>query len=56
MNKESALYAVIEKEYPEVDYGKGMYIYDKQGKRYMDCAAGIGVVNIGHGVKDVMIR
>ena len=54
MNKESALYAVIEKEYPEVDYGKGMYIYDKQGKRYMDCAAGIGVVNIGHGVKDVI--
>ena len=38
MNKESALYAVIEKEYPEVDYGKGMYIYDKQGKRYLDCA------------------
>lgn len=54
MNKESALYAVIEKEYPEVDYGKGMYIYDKHGKKYMDCAAGIGVVNIGHGVKEII--
>lgn len=56
MNQESALYAVVEKEYPEVDYGKGMYIYDKQGKRYLDCAAGIGVVNIGHGVQEVIDR
>ena len=29
MNKESALYAVIEKEYPEVDYGK----YRTRGER-----------------------
>ena len=56
MNEERALYAVVEKEYPEVDYGKGMYIYDKLGKRYMDCAAGIGVVNIGHGIKEVIDR
>ena len=56
MNEERALYAVVEKEYPEVDYGKGMYIYDKLGKRYMDCAAGIGVVTIGHGIKEVIDR
>lgn len=56
MGQESVLYAVVEKKYPEVDYGEGMYIYDTDGKKYMDCAAGIAVVNIGHGVKDVIDR
>lgn len=56
MKKENVLYAVVEKEYPEVDYAKGMYVYDKTGKKYMDCAAGIAVVNIGHGVSEVIER
>ncbi|MGI6071114.1 MAG: aspartate aminotransferase family protein [Blautia sp.] len=54
--EKNVLYAQMDKEYPVVDYGEGMYIYDTEGKRYMDCAAGIGVVNIGHGVKEVVRR
>ena len=27
---------------------KGMYLYDTEGKRYMDLIAGIGVSNVGH--------
>ncbi|OUO79672.1 aspartate aminotransferase family protein [Blautia sp. An249] len=53
---ENVLYSVMEKEYPEVDYGDGMYLYDTTGKKYLDCAAGIAVVNIGHGVKEVAER
>ncbi len=56
MSKEKVFYSVIDKQYPEVDYGKGMYVYDTNGKKYMDCAAGIAVVNIGHGVKEVIDR
>ena len=56
MKNENVLYSVIEKEYPEVDYGEGMYIYDTKGKKYLDCAAGIAVVNIGHGVKEITDR
>lgn len=32
----------------DVDYAKGIYIYDKSGKSYMDMIAGVGVNNIGH--------
>lgn len=38
---------------PEAVYGEGVYLYDAQGNKYIDCAAGIAVVNIGHGVKEV---
>lgn len=33
----------------EVDYAKGLYIFDKDGKRYADMISGIGVSCVGHG-------
>ncbi|KXX68183.1 aspartate aminotransferase family protein [Flammeovirga sp. SJP92] len=33
----------------EVDYAKGVYLYDKEGKSYMDLISGIAVNNLGHG-------
>ncbi|MDR3047837.1 MAG: aminotransferase class III-fold pyridoxal phosphate-dependent enzyme, partial [Bacteroidales bacterium] len=33
----------------EIDHAKGMYIFDKQGKEYLDMLAGISVCNMGHG-------
>ena len=32
----------------DVDRAKGIYIYDKSGKAYMDMIAGVAVNNIGH--------
>ena len=32
----------------DVDYAKGVFIYDKQGKAYMDMISGVAVNNIGH--------
>lgn len=32
----------------DVDYAKGSYIYDKNGKAYLDMIAGVAVNNIGH--------
>jgi len=29
--------------------GKGASLWDDQGKEYIDCAAGVGVANVGHG-------
>ncbi|MBO8129035.1 MAG: aspartate aminotransferase family protein [Peptococcaceae bacterium] len=37
------------KEYPLVSHGKGIYLYDMQGKRYLDGCSGALVANIGHG-------
>ena len=33
--------------------GKGALVWDDKGKRYIDCATGIGVASIGHGNKAV---
>lgn len=32
----------------EFNKANGMYLYDSQGKKYMDLIAGIGVSNVGH--------
>lgn len=34
------------------DYGKGMHIYDTDGKEYLDFASGIGVMAFGYGNKE----
>lgn len=35
--------------YPVVlDYGKGMYLYDINGKKYLDFTSGIGVFALGY--------
>ena len=51
---ENVMNSVVEKKYPVVDHAKGMYVYDTEGNKYLDCAAGIAVANIGHGVEDVI--
>ncbi len=38
----------------EIEKASGIYLYDKQGKRYFDMISGIGVSNIGHGNKHVI--
>jgi adenosylmethionine-8-amino-7-oxononanoate aminotransferase len=38
---------------PIVDRGEGVFLYDKEGKRYLDASSGACVVSIGHGRKEV---
>jgi len=35
--------------YPMIDHGEGVYIYDTEGRQYLDAIAGIAVTNIGYG-------
>lgn len=47
------------RQYPTLVRGEGVYVYDDQGKQYLDAAAGIGVVSIGYGrqrVADAIAR
>jgi hypothetical protein len=37
-----------------IAYGKGIYLYDQQGKRYLDGSGGPFVVNVGHGRTEVI--
>jgi len=39
--------------YPKVSHGKGIYLYDENGKAYMDGCSGSAVANIGHGNVEV---
>jgi adenosylmethionine-8-amino-7-oxononanoate aminotransferase len=39
---------------PMIDYGKGIYLYDREGKKYLDGASGAVTANIGHGVSEIM--
>src|SRR3989304_3582944 len=32
----------------EIDRAKGIYIFDKKGKKYIDIISGISVCNLGH--------
>ena len=36
-----------------VDHGKGCYIYDKEGKKYLDFLGGLATCTVGHGNKEV---
>lgn len=36
-----------------LDHGEGMYVYDNDGKKYLDFAAGIGVFALGYGNKEL---
>lgn len=47
-------YRDLTKSYPVVDRGEGIYLYDRSGKRYIDAAGGMYVVNIGHGVAEIL--
>ena len=54
-NKEmNVLYHDLEKTYQTMTRGKGAYVFDAQGKKYLDAIGGVGVVNIGHGVEEVI--
>lgn len=52
--KQSALLAARSgRQYPVAAYGKGVYLYDTEGRRYLDGSSGAMTASIGHGVSEV---
>jgi len=47
-------YRRLGRAYPTAERGEGIYLYDANGKRYLDASGGPVVVNIGHGVAEVV--
>lgn len=41
------------KTYPTLARGKGVYLYDTRGRRYLDGSGGAAVCTIGHGVGEI---
>lgn len=44
----------LEKILPTIQKGEGVYLFDTNGKRYLDGSGGPAVVSIGHGVAEVI--
>lgn len=44
----------MKKTYPKISYGKGPYLFDEEGKKYLDASSGSAAVsNIGHGITEI---
>ncbi|RLA91039.1 MAG: aspartate aminotransferase family protein [Deltaproteobacteria bacterium] len=46
-------YRSPQKRYPVIERGEGIYLFDIDGKRYIDGSGGACVVSIGHGVSEI---
>lgn len=44
----------LDQEYRFITHGKGIYLYDEQGKQYIDGSSGAVTASIGHGVQEVI--
>ena len=45
---------ILDAKYPVIDYGQGIFLYDKTGKKYLDASSGAVTANIGHGVVEII--
>ena len=43
----------LERDYPLAVRGKGCWVWDEEGRKYLDGCAGANVTSIGHGVAEV---
>ncbi len=49
----SALYRNFYKSFSLIKSGRGPFLFDATGKKYLDGSGGAAVVNIGHGVREI---
>jgi adenosylmethionine-8-amino-7-oxononanoate aminotransferase len=49
----SVFYRHLDRAFPEVVRGEGVYLWDGSGKRYLDASGGAVVVNLGHGRREI---
>lgn len=53
MRREHLIKPILDRSYPTVQKGKGIYLYDDQGKAYLDACSGAVTASIGHGVQEI---
>ncbi|MED4204088.1 aspartate aminotransferase family protein [Neobacillus mesonae] len=54
MKRSYLIKPVLDDVYPVIDYGKGVYLFDMDGKKYLDAASGAVTANIGHGEPEII--
>lgn len=53
MKRSSLIKPVLGATYPMISHGKGVFLYDRSGKDYLDASSGAVAANIGHGVQEI---
>ncbi|RLQ95194.1 aspartate aminotransferase family protein [Falsibacillus albus] len=54
MQQSHLIKPLLDADYPLADHGKGIFIYDSDGKDYLDACSGAVTANIGHGMKEII--
>lgn len=49
----SVFYRQLHRSYPLITHGQGVFLYDEEGKKYLDASGGAAVVNLGHGQREI---
>lgn len=50
----SVFYRKMHHARPKISHGHGIFLYDEQGKQYIDASGGPLVVNVGHGRAEIV--
>lgn len=53
MSSSALLKQSVEHNYPIVSHGQGVFLYDTEGRKYLDASSGAMTASIGHGVVEV---
>lgn len=53
MSTSALLKQQIDRGYPVVTHGKGVFLFDTRGRRYLDGSGGAMTASIGHGVEEI---
>ncbi|WP_088071477.1 aspartate aminotransferase family protein [Gottfriedia luciferensis] len=54
MDRDYLIKPLLAQHYPMISHGKGVYLFDKEGKKYIDGSSGAITVGIGHGVEEII--
>ncbi|QFT89263.1 Adenosylmethionine-8-amino-7-oxononanoate aminotransferase [Bacillus sp. THAF10] len=54
MDQSYLIKPLLDKEYPVISHGNGVYLYDRDGKKYLDGSSGAVTASIGHHVQAVI--
>lgn len=53
LKKDFVFHRDFSKTYPIITHGEGIYLFDEDGKRYIDACSGAVAANLGHGVVEI---
>ena len=52
-NSSHVFYRKLQRDYPLIVRGEGCWLYDSDGRSYLDACGGAFVANVGHGVREI---